>query len=365
MSVFKRAGEETYSYDFRLRGRRFSGQTGCTGKREAQRYERDRKEAAKADQLDTTKPLTMGDVAFLYWDEVGQHHADPSGPERNLAWLQKQIGRNTLIAAIDNALVARLVAKRRGEEVSNATVNRTVVEPLRTILHRAENVWGATVSKIHWQKHRLKEPQERIREASREEEATALAAIPADYAPLLSFAMMTGCRRAEIVGLTWQDVNFFSREFRVTGKGDRSRTIPMTKTVHDLLWSLKDHHSTAVFTFQAQRTRSGRVKGQRYPITAEGLHTVWARHVSPVMKDFRFHDTRHTAATRLMRSTGNLKLAQSLLGHTLITTTARYAHVTHEDLRNGLESVERAGSATGFTATTTQESAKIMKDMGE
>lgn len=58
--------------------------------------------------------------------------------------------------------------------------------------------------------------------------------------------------------------------------------------------------------------------------------------------DFRFHDTRHTAATRITRATGNLKVAQKLLGHTEIGTTARYAHVQHEDVLNGLKAVEAA-----------------------
>lgn len=346
MSVFKRPGAEFYSYDFRLRSRRFSGSTGLKNKREAEKYEEARKREAEADRVDTTKPLTFGDAGFLYWEEVGQHHKDPRGPEHHIAWLQAAIGKSTMIADIDNAMVARLVAKRRGEGVANATVNRSVVEPLRTIMRRADRLWNATVQRIDWQTHRLKEPQERVREASHVEEEALLAAAPEDYRPLIRFALMTGCRRAEIVGLTWQAVNFFSREFRVTGKGEKSRTIPMTQEVYDLLWSLKGHHPIAVFTFVAQRRREGRIKGERYPITAEGLHTVWHRHVASKLADFRFHDTRHTAATRLVRATGNLKMAQRLLGHTHVTTTTRYAHVTHDDLREGLEVASRAKSAT-------------------
>jgi integrase len=53
--------------------------------------------------------------------------------------------------------------------------------------------------------------------------------------------------------------------------------------------------------------------------------------------DFRFHDLRHTFATRLLRQTGNLKLVSRLLGHTTIDTTARYAHVLDEDLEQALE----------------------------
>jgi integrase len=57
---------------------------------------------------------------------------------------------------------------------------------------------------------------------------------------------------------------------------------------------------------------------------------------------FRCHDTRHTAGTRYVRATGNLKGAQRLLGHARVETTTRYAHVLLEDIRAGQEAVEAA-----------------------
>lgn len=360
MSVFKRTGSEIYSYDFRLRGRRFSGSTGCTNERDARRFEKAQRDAARADEVDTSRPLIMEDACALYWQEVGQHHRDPKATERILAWLEFHIGSKTRVSEITDAVVARLVAKRRGEGVRPATVNRSATEPLRGLINRAERVWGVKVARIDWKRHKLKEPQERVREASLEEQEAILAAMPEDYRHAVLFAILTGCRRAEIVGLTWQDVNFFAREFRVHGKGDRSRTIPMTNAVHDLLWTLKDYHPVSVFTFRASRTREGRIRGTRYPITVNGFQTAWNRHVRPLAGDFRFHDTRHTAATRLVRATGSLKMAQRLLGHTSVTTTTRYAHVTHDDLRLGLES---AAATSAPTKTATEDRKANHKDL--
>ena len=56
--------------------------------------------------------------------------------------------------------------------------------------------------------------------------------------------------------------------------------------------------------------------------------------------DFRFHDLRHTAATRLLRATGNLKVTQQYLGHADIGMTARYAHATTADVRDAVERVQ-------------------------
>jgi integrase len=356
VSVYKRPGQETYSFDFRHRGQRFSGATGCTTRREAERFEEAERDRVKARARASAGPMSFRHAADRYGAEVGQHHSNSDDTVRALAWLEAEIGAATPLSAIDDDLVAKLVARRRGEHVpdqrpararrkaprppklvSNATVNRTVTAPLRSLLRRARKLWRQEVQEIDWTAHMLPEPQERVREASRGEEAALDAAVRADYAPALRFAFLNGCRRGEVIGLTWQKVDFFSREFTVTGKRDRSRTIPMTDETYELLWSLKDDHPTAVFTYRVRRPRQGQVKGARQPITDSGFKTEWRRaRARAGVTDFRFHDTRHTAATRLMRATGNLKMAQQLLGHTEIATTARYAHVQKEDLRAGM-----------------------------
>ncbi|MEN6586151.1 MAG: tyrosine-type recombinase/integrase, partial [Sulfuricella sp.] len=81
------------------------------------------------------------------------------------------------------------------------------------------------------------------------------------------------------------------------------------------------------------------VKGERYPVTYEGMKTRWRRKKAEAgAGDMRFHDNRHTAASRLLRKSGNLKAVQKLLGHADISTTARfYAHVELDDLRSLME----------------------------
>lgn len=343
MSVYKRPGQQEYSFDFRHRRKRFSGPTGCTSKREAEKFEQAEKDRLKALQFDSSKPLTFKAGAAQYWNEVGTFHRNDGDTLRALEWLQEQIGANTMLSAITDATVAKAVAKRRGEGVSPATVNRSVTVPLRALLRRARRTWKQSVEDIEWKDHLLKEPQERVREATADEEGKFFAAIRGDYAPALRFALLSGCRRAEIVGLEWKDVDFFNREFRVLGKGDRSRTVPMTSAIYKLLWHLKDHHKTAVFTYIVKRPREGAMKGRREPITMEGFKTEWRRTKKRSgVSDYRFHDNRHTAATRLVRATGNLKAAQKLLGHTELVTTSRYSHVTKDDLRAAMEASEAA-----------------------
>lgn len=351
MSVYKRKGRDTYSYDFIFRGRRFSGDTRSTTKREAKLVEAEYKEAAKltlAAEAAFHAPTMTFDIAASRWYlEVGQHARDVDTVLRNIGWLKKWIGGETDLRDITDSLVASLVARRRGEKtrhrknpalVSNATVNRTCTQPLREIIMRAKKVWKVSVADVDFGRHMLKEPQERVREASASEEAAIMGELSRGYDAAVRFAFLTGCRRMEILGLEWPHVDFFSRRFTVLGKGSKVRTIPMSDAVHDLLWSLKDHHPVKVFTYEARRTRKplGLVRGKHYPLTEAGLKTAMRRAVPKAgVENFRFHDTRHTAATRVLRAS-NLKVAQRLLGHADIATTTKYAHALDDDIRAAL-----------------------------
>lgn len=80
MSVYKRTDQQTFSYDFQIRGRRFSGNTEAKNRKDAESIERDLKAKARAD-IEAEKrtgngPLLLRHAAGRYWQEVGQHHRD-------------------------------------------------------------------------------------------------------------------------------------------------------------------------------------------------------------------------------------------------------------------------------------------------
>lgn len=356
MSVYKRKGAKTYTYDFWVAGARFQGDSGQTTDREARAWLKVRKvEAAKevAGRARLNAPKSWGDASSRYWHEVGQYHKNAPVTAMNLDWLQSAIGANTPLVSITDNTVAHLVAKRRAENrkvgnadtpkrtVGAATVNRTMTEPMRKIWLRARDVWEVPVGKIVWSKHMLDEPQERVREASEGEQVSLMHGLGRGYDDAVAFAFLTGCRRMEIVGLKKTDVDFFTRQLTVVGKGNRSRIIPMGDELHALLWRLKDMPTEYVFTYQALRTdrRKRLVKGERYPMTDAGLRTALRRAAAHGGVDnFRFHDIRHTTATRVLR-TSNLRVVQKLLGHAKVETTTKYAHAMQEDVRAALNAV--------------------------
>ena len=137
---------------------------------------------------------------------------------------------------------------------------------------------------------------------------------------------------------------------------------PLTEAVAAILKPLKGHHHEAVFTFEAKRTHGAVVRGQRCPITYEGAKTEWQRLTKRAgVKDLRFHDLRHTTATRLLRETGNLKMVQHALNHADISTTSRYAHVADSELASAMQRV--AEKSHGKSHATRDQPSQLFENM--
>lgn len=365
MAVYKRKGSSVYSYDFEHRGVRFSGSTGEASKRKAQAVEDAKREEARiataAEAALLSPNLTLEQACARWWNEVGQHHKNAATTMRSLDWLMSHFGKAKPLAQIGDAEVAWMVAKRRGEFVPNprkkgrkyatpyvpkrvrpATVNRTATQPLLFILHRAKQIWKARVQEITWRKHLLAEPKERVRVAAHEEEGSVMGELERGYDVAVDHAFRSGCRRMEIVGLEWPRVNFFAREYTVIGKGGRERTLPMTDADYEMFRAELGKHPVHVFTYEAKRTvrmKGGRLleRGKRYPLTDSGLKAAMRRAIGRSgVSNFHFHDTRHTAATRVLRAS-NLRVVQELLGHADIKTTVKYAHALKDDILAALE----------------------------
>ena len=355
MSVYKPKGSEIFVYDFQWRGHRFSGSTGAKSKRQAEQIERGERDKAKraADKAASinSSPITLDVACGRYWDEVGQHAKSSSQIEWSIDYLLKHFGEDKPLREITDADVANLVAKRRADfvenflikkhrvqstpkRVSSGTVNRSVTEPLRRIMLRARDVWGKEVGRVNWRQHKLKEPKERIRSMSDDEETRFFAKLAPGYVAITTFAMRTGCRAMECINLKWSDIDWGNRRITILGKGNKIATIPMPIDVRDLLFPMQENGSLFVFTLPSSK------HGEVRRITYRGFYSAFydaTRRAGVV--NFRIHDLRHTAATRVVRATGNLKMAQKLLRHEDISTTAKYAAVLDDDLRDALDAM--------------------------
>jgi integrase len=257
-----------------------------------------------------------------------------------------------LLTDITGDHVAKLVAWRRGHRVrkdgpliSAFTVNDTT-EQLKKLFTRAK-AWGVRFDhEPRWRDHWLAEPSERVRELVGDEAERLEAATRDDYLPFFAFKHASGFRLRECVTLRWSEIDWTARQIRKPGKGGRLVTVPITTAIREILWPLRGHNFEFVFTYIAERTRDGRVQGQRYPLTYSGVKTAWRRlRKRAGVVGFRLHDYRHDLGTKLLRETGNLKLVQRALNHSDLKTTTRYAHVLDDEVAEAMESIAASRKA--------------------
>jgi integrase len=347
MSIYRKPRSPYWHFDFQVGGHRFFGSTKVTTRREAEKIEAAEREKAKrhvAKSKAASTSLRLDDIAGRYWDEVGQHHAGAGNTERQIGYVIEFFGKDKLLTDITDNDVTKLVAWRRGHRtqagalLSPYTVNDTT-EQLKKLFTRAK-AWGIRLDhEPQWRKHKLVEPTERVREL-RDDEAERLDdAMREDYAPFFDFAKASGLRLQECL-LRWSEVNWETRQITKLGKGGKLVTVPITATIREILWPLRGHHAEFVFAYQARRTRDGRVKGERHPLTRSGVKIAWRRlRKRAGVAGFRFHDFRHDLATKLLRETGNLKLVQRALNHADLKTTSRYSHVLDSEVADAMERV--------------------------
>jgi integrase/recombinase XerC len=143
---------------------------------------------------------------------------------------------------------------------------------------------------------------------------------------LLELLYATGLRVAECCGLDLDDVDRRRGAVRVMGKGGKERVVPVGDAALGALdaWlSVRGEESGALFT----NSRGGRL-GTR------SVHRIVKRRARAAGIDRRVtpHTLRHTFATHMLGEGADLRLIQELLGHSRLTTTQRYTHVSPEHL---------------------------------
>ncbi|MCC0033795.1 MAG: site-specific integrase [Hoeflea sp.] len=293
-----------------------------------------------------------------YWLETGQHHANADNTLTDLAWLERHFGKTRLLTSITNQDVAAMVASRRAEKVAPATVNRTATARLRAVMTRARDLWDERVPHITWKNHMLREPQEVIRELTADEESALFGALAPGYRELARFSLLSGCRMAECLDLEWRHIDWHGEYIVITGKGDKTRHVPLSAALRTLLWPLPRAHGR-VFTHQIRRGSVRHARGDIAPVEEEALNSHFARTCKKSkIVGFRFHDLRHTFATRFLRATGDMRALQLILGHSSIETTMRYAHVTAADAKRRMDAM---AAATIPTESSTGDSGKDAK----
>ncbi len=331
---FRPKGSRFWHYDFQVRGRRFHGSCGTEDYEEAKAVEAEARVKAK-----TTAPtgiFTLSEAIGTYWSDVCQHQSSARTALSQGKAILEVLSSAITLDKLTEADVLRFVARRRAE-VSSATVNRQLQLLGRAIRHMVK-FHKALAAVTDMKPFETKEAEERVRELSWSEQERLFAALRVDLHPLVKFALMTGARKATITGLRWTDVDLDASRLRFRVKGGGTMIFPINAEMRAFLTALprseEPGHEAYVITYIDQQTK----KRLRLAPNGGGIDAEFRQALAEAgIEDFRFHDLRHTFATRMLRQTGNIKLVSRLLGHASIETTNRYAHVLDDDLESALD----------------------------
>jgi integrase len=217
----------------------------------------------------------------------------------------------------------------RLEKVTPASVNRELA-CLKHMYTKAIE-WGYIKSNPGKGVKRLKEPPGRLRYLKLEEVEALLKVCSDHIRPIVVTALNTGMRKSEILNLRWQDVDLKNRKITVVNaKNNESRVVPINQTLYrglqDLCQRVKGEY---VFSDRNDRPFKDIKKGFSSALKKIGI------------KDFRFHDLRHTFGSHLVMQGVDLRTVQQVMGHKDIKMTMRYSHLSPEHVQEAMEKLDK------------------------
>jgi len=214
----------------------------------------------------------------------------------------------------------------RLNEVSAGTVNRELAY-LSSIINHARREWGITIQNPVQQVRKPTSPPGRTRTLSEDEEKKLLVSLeplgrrsPWTY-PIVMLALETAMRRSELLALLWENIDLKRQTaFLPDTKNGSSRKVPLTLAAVGVLSKLPRNISGVVF-----------------PVKYFTLDAAFKRAVKRAgLIDFRFHDLRHTAISKMAEKLPNLIELSAVTGHKSLSMLKRYYHPDAEALAKKL-----------------------------
>ena len=341
MGLYKRG--EIWWMSFTYQGRQYRRSTETEDKKLATRiFDKLRGEVAEGKWFERLpgEHCKFRDLMEKYIAEYSAVNKAASSHKRDkslVKQLQSVFG-DRYLTDITPAMISDYKVKRRAEGVSPRTINYEL-----TTMSHAFNIaireWGLAsdnpVKKV--KKERVSNTIERW--LTMKEEKKLLQASPVWLQDIIVFAIHTGLRQSEILDLKWSQVDMNRRTITILEQKNRGvDTLPLNETAMSVL---RDRYRADVQldSYVFPNTMSSR-KGNRLLITS--FHAALKK---SGVRNFRFHDLRHTFATRLIQNGVDLYTVQKLGRWKTVTMVQRYAHHHPESLRSAIEVMDGINGA--------------------
>ncbi len=333
MSLYKR--DDIYWMDFRINGKRDRISTGTSNRKLAERiHAKKALEIAEGKYFQRNEPveITLDELMEKYMTEISPGLAE-STHYRNgqiVKSLKADIGAYLLKDATPSVISA-YKARKLQEGYRKETILREL-GLLRRIFNIAIEEWElCSENPVRKVLRSLgKADNKRVRYLTPEESDRLMLALPSWLRSIVIVARNTGLRKGNILGLTWQQVNFQKKILIVERtKNGEPIGIPLTDiAVRTLAERQRIRHLTSPYVF------------------CDGIGGAYSPHqVSSAFKrackragieNLRFHDLRHDFASNLVQLGVDIYTVKDLLGHKDLRMTQRYCHLAPENLRSAI-----------------------------
>lgn len=323
MSLYRRNG--IFHIDLKSpSGERIRRSTGTDDKRKAQEIH-DKIRAENWEVVYSNKrPVFTWDQAALKWLDDMSGKASIDNDKTAIRFFTKQFSGKSLEEIGRDEIEASLARLQSSE----ATKNRYVA-CIRAILNKAAGEWRWIPSSPKLKTY--KEQKRRIRWITQEQAKSLIEALPKHYATVARFALATGLRMANILALSWSQIDMTRKVAWIhpdQAKSRRAIGVPLSEEAINILSSQQGKHDSLVFL-----NRSGR---QMIRIETRPWKDA-CKHAN--IEDFRFHDLRHTWASWHVQSGTPLNVLQELGGWECSDMVRRYAHLAPEHLAKWADNV--------------------------
>ncbi len=292
---------------------------------------------------------TVGELAQRYMEEHVAVRCKPGSARLARSVVYKHIvpalGRLPL-ASVERAQVAELHQRLYKTPYTANMVVRTL-----KLMYRLGEGWGMAPRGCNPCRSIIKYPERNRERFLTDREFTRLGHV-LDKAESLGWAsatavsairllMLTGCRKSEILTLLWENVSLDESEFWLHDTKTGARVVSLSPPALKLLADLPRMQGNPwVFP------------GKKPGAHISDIDTPWQIIRSRAgLDDVRLHDLRHSYASRALALGESLPMIGKLLGHTQIETTARYAHLARDTVREAAERVAASIAADIFGET--------------
>jgi len=297
--------------------------TGTTDRQAAQEYhDRRRAELWRQAKLGDTRIATWDEAALQWIEEHAIHKASFETDRVRLIWLTDKLTGKPITEITTDTLLGlrRDLLKTRAP----ATANRFLAIVSAVLNYARAKSQLAAVPKIPY----LPEPQDRFRWLTRAEAMALIAELPGHLAAMTRFALATGLRRANITGLTWDNIDMERRVAWVwpdEAKAGKPISVPLNADALAVLkerLEQKDENGNPcrdaryVFTYRKKPVKRTTTKAWKAALARAGIDA-----------GFTFHDLRHTWASWHVMAGTPLEVLRQLGGWADMTMVLRYAHL--------------------------------------